>query len=215
VYKRQLQSNAVIWVEGPSDRIYIQRWISIVDPSLIEGIHFSIMFYGGGLLRHLTPDDPNTRALTPEHQAEAIDEFISLRRLNRNLAIVIDSDKTKAHSPLNSTKVRVRQAFDDSDGPGHAWITDGYTIENYVPRDLLEAAFEATHPRMQLDADGGKWSNPLKLSSGSHPDKVAIARNATQHWPQDGLKGTRLSVPVRKLVDLIRIANGLDPLDSA
>jgi len=30
-----------------------------VDAPLVFGaIHYSIMFYGGGLLRHLTPDDP-------------------------------------------------------------------------------------------------------------------------------------------------------------
>jgi len=47
-----VQSNAVIWVEGPSDRIYLRHWIAATDPSLIEGTHYSIMFYGGRLLSH-------------------------------------------------------------------------------------------------------------------------------------------------------------------
>lgn len=81
-----LQSNAVIWVEGPSDRIYIKHWLQLVAPDLLEGIHFSIMFYGGRLLSHLSADD------------DAVSEFIALRSLNRHLAIVIDSDKDSPHS---------------------------------------------------------------------------------------------------------------------
>ena len=44
-----VQSNAVIWVEGPSDRLYLLNWIEQKAPTFIEGIHFSIMFYGGRL----------------------------------------------------------------------------------------------------------------------------------------------------------------------
>ncbi|NRD89817.1 hypothetical protein C8024_10665, partial [Sphingopyxis sp. BSNA05] len=42
-----LQSNCVIWVEGPSDRIYLNDWIAKNNSALLEGIHYSIMFYGG------------------------------------------------------------------------------------------------------------------------------------------------------------------------
>jgi hypothetical protein len=80
-----IQANAVIWVEGPSDRLYLNWWLSKAAPDLIEGIHFSIMFYGGRLLSHLTAGDD-----------EDVSEFIELRSLNRNLAIVIDSDKVLA-----------------------------------------------------------------------------------------------------------------------
>lgn len=45
-----LQSNSVIWVEGPSDRIYLNHWIKAMDSTLQEGLHYSIMFYGGRLL---------------------------------------------------------------------------------------------------------------------------------------------------------------------
>src|SRR4029077_1139622 len=56
-----LQANSIIWVEGPSDRIYINRWILLwSDGQLKEGIHYQCMFYGGRLLAHLeacSPDD--------------------------------------------------------------------------------------------------------------------------------------------------------------
>ena len=52
-----LQTNSIIWVEGPSDRIYINFWLNEIDDSLVEGVHYSIMFYGGRLFSHLTADD--------------------------------------------------------------------------------------------------------------------------------------------------------------
>ncbi|WP_141003720.1 AAA family ATPase [Nocardioides humi] len=117
-----IQANAVIWVEGPSDRVYVNHWIAAVAPNeFVEGIHYSVMFYGGGLLRHLTANDPS------------VDDFISLRRLNRHSAILIDSDKTSSNARLTATKVRVRDEFDRTDMPGFAWITACRTIENYVP----------------------------------------------------------------------------------
>jgi predicted ATP-dependent endonuclease of OLD family len=78
-----LQSNCIVWVEGPSDRVYLKHWLRIYAPELEEGVHFSIMFYGCRLLSHLTADD------------EEISEFISLRKINQNLSIVIDSDREK------------------------------------------------------------------------------------------------------------------------
>lgn len=68
-----VQTNAVIWVEGPSDRIYIKHWIERLRPgAFVEGTHYSIMFYGGSLLSELSPLD-----------SDEVDEFISLRSLNR------------------------------------------------------------------------------------------------------------------------------------
>ncbi len=62
-----LQTNSLIWVEGPSDRIYLSHWLRHSAPDLIEGLHYSIMFYGGRLLSHLSVNDPD------------VDDFISLR----------------------------------------------------------------------------------------------------------------------------------------
>lgn len=110
-----MQANSIIWVEGPSDRIYLNHWIQAFDPELIEGLHYSIMFYGGRLLSHLSADDPD------------INEFISLRRLNRYIYIIIDSDRAESHGRLNATKSRVIKEFDK--GPGFAWVTKGREIK--------------------------------------------------------------------------------------
>lgn len=120
-----LQTNCIIWVEGPSDRIYLNYWLKNINISLIEGIHYSIMFYGGRLASHLSCNSDN----------EFINDFISLRRLNRRSVIVIDSDKSSAHARINETKARLKDEFNN--GPGYAWITKGREIENYLRKDFL------------------------------------------------------------------------------
>src|SRR5690606_15355840 len=78
-----LQSNCIIWVEGPSDRIYLNYWLASINTKMIEGVHYSIMFYGGRLFSHLT-------ALDAEEVDERIEDFISVRNLNRNTVILFD-----------------------------------------------------------------------------------------------------------------------------
>jgi ABC-type Na+ transport system ATPase subunit NatA len=195
-----LQTNAIIWVEGPSDRIYLKHWIDQSQAGLIEGIHYSIMFYGGGLLNHLTPDD------------EEVTDFIRLRRLNRRLAIVIDSDKVSAKKHINDTKKRVRDAFNQDEEGGFAWITDGYTIENYIPHEILRDAVSVVHPRAKaLEWQGDRWQNPLTLKSRSGnamtPDKNKIARKVCEMWTGLPSTNSHLTSMVRRCVRFINEAN--------
>lgn len=193
-----VQSNAVIWVEGPSDRIYLRRWISLEAPDLIESVHFSIMFYGGSLLNHLSPDDPD------------VEDFIALPRINRNFVVVIDSDKTAARKPLNKTKQRVKRELDEGRGRScAAWVTKGYTIENYVPPKVLAEAVELAHPSARCSWPGDTYSNPLAkphISGVGYVDKTAVARAVTESWPADAWP-LDLRAQVRKIVSIIRVAN--------
>lgn len=133
-----LQADSVVWVEGPSDRIYLKHWISAYDPELIEGIGYTIMFYGGKLVTHLTGADTSFGLGTGE--------LIELRRLNRRSAIVMDSDrKAKGQAVIvESTKGRLRTEF-ESDGV--AWITKGREIENYVPPETMLEAIRILDPK--------------------------------------------------------------------
>ncbi|MGH1466055.1 MAG: ATP-dependent nuclease [Cognatishimia sp.] len=129
-----LQANAVVWVEGPSDRIYLKHWLNAFDDRLIEGVHYTIMFYGGGLVSHLSVDD------------DAIDDFIKLRYLNRNIAIIIDSDKDKSRAKLKTAAQRLKNEM--SSAGGIVWITKGREIENYVPYEWLQDALRERHPKV-------------------------------------------------------------------
>jgi hypothetical protein len=169
-----VQANCVIWVEGPSDRIYITHWLRAEDPTLIEGIHYSIMFYGGRLLSHLSADDP-----------EVID-FISLRSINRYISILIDSDRKKAADPINNTKQRVESEF--SKEPGFAWITAGREIENYVQGELLSKVMKAVYgDHVQLNTSQFADCLRFKKSDGTFAktvDKMKIAKEVVKHKAQ-------------------------------
>jgi putative ATP-dependent endonuclease of OLD family len=112
-----LQSNGIIWVEGPSDRTYLKKWMSLVDNTLSEGAHYSIMFYGGKLLSNLSFE---TEFLNTE--------LIPLLKLNRNAHVVMDRDAKGLNAAINTTKSRIQEEL----GEGSTWITDGREIENYL-----------------------------------------------------------------------------------
>lgn len=119
-----LQANCVIWVEGPSDRKYINRWIELYSQRKIkEGLHYQCLFYGGRLLKHLS-------GVTPEEQNEAVQIF----RINRRACVVIDSDKGKESQDINSTKKQIKEEVDNMGDM--TWITDGREIENYISEDV-------------------------------------------------------------------------------
>ena len=132
-----LQANSVIWVEGPSDRIYLNHWIELLRPELKlrEGIDYTIMFYGGRLLSHLSMErDPI--AETPEKET---DELIQLLRINQHSAILIDSDRKSSGSQIGATKQRIQAECEQSGV--FCWITPGREIENSLPVPAIEAAY--------------------------------------------------------------------------
>ncbi|MGO8942442.1 MAG: AAA family ATPase [Syntrophobacteraceae bacterium] len=193
-----LQANCVIWVEGPSDRIYLNYWLNTLAPDLIEGIHYSIMFYGGRLLRHLSASDAE------------VEDFISLRRLNRYITILIDSDRSSPHSKLNETKRRIRDEFDK--GPGFAWITKGREIENYIDRGQLELAIKDTYPDAVSLVNTDSFSHCFEFKSKTGKivdriDKVKVARTVTNMPPN--LDVLDLLKMLGRIVTFIKHSNGM------
>lgn len=120
-----LQANGIIWVEGPSDRIYLNRWIELwSNGNLKEGTHYQIIFYGGRLLSHLSAEEP-----------EMVNDGISILNANRNAVMVIDSDKRNNEAEINSTKQRINDEFEARNSL--CWITQGKEIENYIPVSVV------------------------------------------------------------------------------
>ena len=127
-----LQANFVLWVEGPSDRVYVKRWLALAAPQLVEGIDYSIMFYGGRLLSHLT--------LSRESVEPSADDLIKLLRINQHSGILIDSDRKKKSDDLNTTKARVVEECKSSGV--FCWVSAGREIENYLIPECLSAAYD-------------------------------------------------------------------------
>ncbi len=165
------------------------------------------MFYGGRLFSHLS-------ALDNDELNERVDDFISIRNLNRNAVIMFDSDKTSARARINSTKQRLRQEFDA--GPGFAWVTKGREIENYLEHEKVKESVKVVHPSASQLVESGDWGNLLKYrtqreSSEKTANKVKIAMYYVSHH-EANLDVLDLKNKIKKLSDFIEWANGNIPL---
>ncbi|MBD3618231.1 MAG: AAA family ATPase [Chromatiales bacterium] len=172
-----LQSNCIVWVEGPSDRVYLNYWLHSKSPELVEGIHYSIMFYGGKLASHLSGNDVG----------ELVDEFISLRRLNRRGVIVIDSDKAGSASKINATKKRLVDEFNE--GPGFAWVTAGREIENYLSVAEVQSALSKVASKSKPVSGFGRYDNMLAIEKRNgemgQASKVGVAKYIVENYECD------------------------------
>ncbi|MCE4364968.1 MULTISPECIES: ATP-dependent nuclease [Xanthomonas] len=125
-----LQANGIVWVEGPSDAIYLNHWIEIFsDGELIEGRDYACAFYGGSLLARTTFTAPG----------EQENDLVNLIPLNRHVALICDSDRSRKGAPL---KKRVANAQGSLAGIPNAmtWITAGKEIETYLPGTVIGQA---------------------------------------------------------------------------
>ena len=193
-----LQTNCVVWVEGPSDRVYVNHWINHCASELVEGLHYSIMFYGGRLLKHLTAEDPE------------VDEFISLRRINRNAVVLMDSDRKESGDGINATKTRVEKEFNK--GPGFAWITEGREVENYVPPETLEKAVKSVHRDVISLVNTEPYDHAYHFQKDGEDivkrvDKIKIARAVVEEPPD--FERLHLGKMVQKLVEFLRGCNDI------
>ncbi len=190
-----LQANAIVWVEGPSDRIYLLHWIKAVDPDLLEGVDFSIMFYGGALVNRLTAQTGGSRDSS----------LVDLWRVNQRMWMVMDSDLGEGE--LKPRVQRLRDEIAEA-GRGGVWITEGHTIENYVPTGVIERAAKEIHPSVSHLKSPAKSRDPLKQlarSDGSTlrtVDKVGIALAVTAQDPDLDCFGLREQI--ERLVIFLR-----------
>jgi hypothetical protein len=202
-----LQANGVIWVEGPSDKIYLNRWLDLfTDGFLKEGVHYTTMFYGGKVLSHFDGVAPTDKSA-----------LVSLLSLNRNAALLMDSDRHlgggkplksgRVRQPrlkINGTKDRIKAELESLGGL--VWITDGREVENYLPGSVLSKLSSGKLSSL------GKYDDVLSNAhiSSFKENKVAFAHAAASHLTAVNLKGC-LDIWKRlaELSAAIRIWNGL------
>lgn len=174
-----LQSNCVIWVEGPSDRLYVNKWLNLwSDGEFVEGTHYQCIFYGGRLLAHLTLDDPSQR----------VQDWINLLSANRNAIILMDSDKKGNATPINATKRRIIE--ETLKMGGVAWVTKGREVENYVPGEAVCKLLEIKSCR-QVDQFEYffQYLNGIKSKQGEYyaTRKPLLAERLCQFYTKENL----------------------------
>lgn len=182
-----LQANGIIWVEGPSDAIYLNHWIDVFSKGrVLEGRDYACAFYGGSLLARTSFDDP-TRP-NPE--------LIKLIQLNRNAALVCDSDKNSRSTPLKPRVTKAKEEMSKIPN-GMIWITAGKEIETYLSGTVISASLGVTKVRdpEQFErffpttgknaADDSFVQTQLGRST---IDKVDLALSAREHMTIESMK---------------------------
>lgn len=198
-----VQSNCLIWVEGPSDRIYLKKWISEIDPDVREGIEYSLIFYGGSSQWWLSGEDP-----------EEAERYISMVSINRHSAIVMDSDKESEEDGINDVKARLQTEIAGKNG--YVWITDGREVENYTPFELRKTCVGRHNKTAALKmTDDGPFEFAYPKTPKGHlcVSKTTLATEISSEPVQWGSLGLRKRV--FDLVNFIREANHIEKLSAA
>ena len=194
-----LQSNAVIWVEGPSDRIYINKWIELYSKgTLKENIHYQILFYGGRLLSHLTG------------KVDESNELIQLFRANLHSIIVIDSDKTDSKKRINQTKLRIKKEF--MQNQAIVWITQGKEIENYLSRNIFNKVYKVNKQIGQYEKiDDFLNENSRKKNIGKYyvTNKASESISIAKEMTREDINILDLDTQISTIVKQIKIWNGI------
>ncbi len=183
-----LQANGIIWVEGPSDRIYIEHWLQIyqetenVQQRVREGFDYQYLYYGGRLLAHYSADLENTAQ-----------DLIEIFKINANAVVVMDSDCIEGtKKDINDTKKRIRDELQSS-STSYCWITSTKEIENFVAPELWQEEFN-TKIVLGPKESFNKYYQKVNLKpKKAQPPKVELAHKMVkkitcQNWNQRGLK---------------------------
>ena len=109
--------DGIIWVEGPSDKIYFERWLELMEPTLKQQI--GVFFYGGkDQVRHI--------------------DVSSAKLLCRNTVFVIDGDIESEDGDISS-EAKDLQSECEKHGI-YCWIIKRRSIENCIPVEVIEDA---------------------------------------------------------------------------
>ncbi|MCB9236006.1 MAG: ATP-binding protein [Bacteroidia bacterium] len=108
-----LLTNSIIWVEGPTELLWIRGWLRAFLPhfkktkgkksNLIEGMHYSIMLTGGNLIERYKFEDKNHEVEEPD------DHYIHVLRVNPNAFGIIDSDQPVANGKKWKRTIRIAE----------------------------------------------------------------------------------------------------------
>lgn len=201
-----LQANLVIWVEGPTDRMFIKRCLELRKVPFVEGIHYQIAYYGGRLRSHVSFD------------AET-ENLVNLMKLSRNPVMVCDSDRSAPEGKIDESKQRLQAECERAGGL--YWMTDGSEIENYIPDAVLTAAYRKMlgDPKLSLSlAQFEKLGEVLnsQFQNPAHGDgwKVGYENNKAKVMPmlmeqmtEADLNQYKLSERLDALIVRIELAN--------
>lgn len=149
-----LQTNYLIWVEGPSDVIYFEYFLKKLLPENYKlNTHYSILMYGG----------KNGVHLFKENKIE------NLMSINRNCSIIADSDKKS-----KTDKSIIEDDFKKLEGYGiHTWITPYREIENHINEDQFLNAIKKIQGFEKSEyAESGNYSDRFLVNTNVNSNDI-------------------------------------------
>lgn len=168
-----LQCNGVIWVEGPSDAIYIRKWLEMYasennQPVLRQGSDYEFQMYGGAILDSLCL----VKERSDENQKELeLKKIVEMFSFSRNAYVVMDSDAVT--NPDNgdlydqSTFWKAKQFIkEQSETSQHGnvglWYaennTEFRTIESYLDEVSLMAVSKSLTKKLAAQQRVNDWT---------------------------------------------------------
>lgn len=131
-----LMANASIWVEGPTDRKYISKFLKLYceekkHQNLKEDIDFAFFEYGGNLIHHYLFDESFDEVFTEEEVREKINAFA----LSNKIYLLADNDNA------DGKKLERRQKLEDISANQKYFQyqnTNYREIENLLPVKVIK-----------------------------------------------------------------------------
>ncbi|MBK6365303.1 MAG: AAA family ATPase [Saprospiraceae bacterium] len=150
-----LQTNFIIWVEGPSDKIYLNYLLEKESGVIKENIHYTIMFYAGTTGTHLVNEEEEIELITS---------------INRNCAWICDSDKEHRVAPSKNIKIK---SILENKGV-FFWETTYRELENHIDKDVFINIVKriSGKPDLQYLSSNHMYGDRFKFSEPSKNTKT-------------------------------------------
>jgi hypothetical protein len=200
-----LLSNVVIWVEGPSELLWVRAWLREylkLNPSgkgrnLIEGLHYSILMTAGNLIANQSFVESPI-----EKDQSSASEKSRLVRVNPNPFLIMDHDvqagEKKARTLRLFNEIREHNLnFPDLSPVStpflqiediilpNGWILRGRELENYCHPELLKNFYS------KISDHGNSTINGIKKVNKSSWDVYSESQLAGTILESRGLKGIK------------------------
>jgi AAA domain, putative AbiEii toxin, Type IV TA system len=153
-----LQTNGIIWVEGPSDIVYIQKWLEMYTtenslPEFRQGSNFEFCMFGGAVLKYLYGEEVQ--------QGTKQENLVNIFKLNTRGFIIVDSDKPDLTTEDKSTFAEAKQLMKNTLGEDQFWCdSEVQTIEKYAIENTEKTW--RYHLNCKYDSEGGKPERSFK-----------------------------------------------------
>jgi hypothetical protein len=138
-----LLPNGLIWVEGPSDVVYLKHWLSkyakeVDNYDIAWGRDAEILWYGGNQWANMG----GKNVLWDGMDDECFRRLLNILTINHNGSVVIDRDEGDSKTAQRKHKDRLSAELSEFDPPRRVWMTENRCIEFYIKNQSSDAKLQ-------------------------------------------------------------------------